>query len=378
MILCHTPVQVHPETSTAASGPNLDRTTRRKTLQVSAESPPEKPTASPSDKRAALPIGEVARRTGVAVATLRAWERRYGLLDPQRTEGGHRRYGSDDLARVRRMQQLLGDGWGADAAARQAREDALQALDGIEEREPLDTTREFRVPTPAPTGDTGPDDDAPHTPELPHGLTPAASAIVRRLIDAISAYDATSANEAIDDTFARFDVAAAVDHVLMPTLRVVGEGWEHDPGAIAREHFATNAIRPRLIRLLRSPAGRGAPTCLAAAPEKEEHDLGVLASAVVASDTGWNVTFLGARTPTGALRRAIEATGARVALVGAVRRRPAQTFLDELARPLPCGLVLGGAGFREEDLYRVEGEVTRHLGAYATLPTSLRAVADVE
>ena len=348
------------------------------TLQVSAESPPEEPTASPSDTRAALPIGEVARRTGVAVATLRAWERRYGLLDPQRTEGGHRRYGSDDLARVRRMQQLLGDGWGADAAARQAREDALHALDGIEDREPLDTTREFRVPSPPPAGDSAPDaNGAAHTPDLPHGLTPAAAAIVRRLVDAISGYDATRANEAIDDTFARFDVAAALDHVLMPTLRVVGEGWEHDPGAIAREHFATNAIRPRLIRLVRSPAGRDAPTCVAAAPEKEEHDLGVLASAVVASDSGWRVTFLGARTPTGALRRAIEATDARVALVGAVRRRPAQTFLDELARPLPCGLVLGGAGFREEDLHRCDGEVTRHLGAYATLPASLRSVVEV-
>ena len=347
---------------------------RRKTVPVSAESPPEKPMAS-SEKRAALPIGEVARRTGVAVATLRAWERRYGLLDPQRTEGGHRRYGSADLARVRRMQQLLGDGWGADAAARQAREDALQALDGIEEREPLDTTREFRVPTPLPADDDGHDGGHGDTSQaVPHGLTPAAAAIVRRLIDAIAVYDATTANEAIDDTFARFEVAAALDHVLMPTLRLVGQGWEHDPGAIAREHFATNAIRPRLIRLLRSPAGRGGPTCVAAAPEKEEHDLGVLASAVVASDTGWNVTFLGARTPTGALRRAVEATDARVALVGAVRRRPAQTFLDELARPLPCGLVLGGAGFREEDLYRIEGEVTRHLGAYSTLPASLQSV----
>lgn len=358
---------------------------------MSAGSPPEKstPTSTDSshDQRAALPIGEVARRTGVAVATLRAWERRYGLLDPQRTEGGHRRYGSGDLARVRRMQQLLGDGWGADAAARQAREDALQAMDGIEEREPLDTTREFRIPDgptipPAHEVRTDPHgasasprpgpDSAPGSLE---GLTPAAAAMVRRLLQAISVYDATATNQAIDDTFARFDVAAALDHVLVPTLCAVGEGWEHDPGAIAREHFATNAIRPRLIRLLRTASGNGAPTCVAAAPEKEEHDLGVLASAVVASDAGWNVTFLGSRTPTGALRRAVEATQADVALVGAARRRPAQTFVDELARPLPCGLVLGGAGFREEDLHRVDGPVNRHAGPYQALPTFLRSVS---
>lgn len=340
---------------------------------MSAESPPKKPPPMSDDKRAALPIGEVARRTGVAVATLRAWERRYGLLDPQRTEGGHRRYGSDDLARVRRMQQLLGDGWGADAAARQAREDALQAMDGVDEREPLDTTREFRVPTTVPSPEVRTDATPPApTPPLPDGLTPAASAIVRRLVEAVSGYDATAAHRAIDDTFARFEVAAALDHVLMPTLRVVGQGWEHDPGAIAREHFATNAIRPRLVRLLRSPARLHAPRCVAAAPEAEEHDLGVLASAVVATDAGWEVTYLGACTPTGAMRRAVEATGASLALVGAVRRRPAQAFLDELARPLPCQLVLGGAGFRDEDLLHVEGRVAHHVGTYATLPAALR------
>lgn len=342
---------------------------------MSAESPPEHQAGS--DERAALPIGEVARRTGVAVATLRAWERRYGLLDPQRTDGGHRRYGSRDLARVRRMQQLLGDGWGADAAARQAREDAERATDGAVDREPLDTTREFRIPPTRPDHQVTTTHAATPMAPMPPGLTPAASAIVRRLIDAVSRYDATAANEAIDDTFARFDVAAALDHVLMPALRVVGDGWEQDPGAIAREHFATNAIRPRLIRLLRLPAGAAARTCVAAAPEKEEHDLGVLASAVVAADAGWNVTFLGARTPTGALRRAIEATNAQVALVGAVRRRPAQTFLEELVMPLPCGLVLGGAGFRDEDLTQVAGSrVTHHVGPYASLPASLRSVAD--
>lgn len=343
---------------------------------MSAKSLPGKSAA----QRAALPIGEVARRTGVAVATLRAWERRYGLLDPHRTDGGHRRYGSADLARVRRMQQLLGDGWGADAAARQARHDALQGMADIEEREPLDTTGSLRIPTQVPELTAGHHDDTVAmpvaAPPLPEGLTPAAAAIVRRLVDAISAYDATSANQTIDDTFARFDVAAALDHVLMPTLRVVGDGWEHDPGAIAREHFASNAFRPRLIRLLRMPPGVTAPRCVAAAPETEDHDLGVLASAVVAADAGWSVTFLGARTPSSALRRAIEATAAEVALVGAVRREPAQRFLDELTGPLPCGLVLGGDGFRDEDASHLGPRVTRHVAPYTSLPMSLHAVTD--
>jgi DNA-binding transcriptional MerR regulator len=66
---------------------------------------------------AGMSVGEVARRAGVSTSTLRAWERRYGVLRPARSSGGHRRYGPADLARVRRMLELLADGWSTEAAA---------------------------------------------------------------------------------------------------------------------------------------------------------------------------------------------------------------------------------------------------------------------
>ena len=67
---------------------------------------------------ATMAIGEVARRTGVTVPTLRAWERRYGLLLPVRTAGGHRRYGDEDVQRVLAVLDLIGQGWAVGAAAR--------------------------------------------------------------------------------------------------------------------------------------------------------------------------------------------------------------------------------------------------------------------
>jgi DNA-binding transcriptional MerR regulator len=66
-----------------------------------------------------MPIGEVARRTGVTVVTLRAWERRYGLLRPIRTAGGHRRYSDEDVQRVLALLDLIAQGWTVGAAARQ-------------------------------------------------------------------------------------------------------------------------------------------------------------------------------------------------------------------------------------------------------------------
>jgi DNA-binding transcriptional MerR regulator len=70
------------------------------------------------DPTTTMPIGEVARRTGVTVPTLRAWERRYGLLLPVRTAGGHRRYSDEDVQRVLAVLELTGQGWGVGAAAR--------------------------------------------------------------------------------------------------------------------------------------------------------------------------------------------------------------------------------------------------------------------
>jgi hypothetical protein len=66
---------------------------------------------------AALTIGEVARRTGLSTSTLRAWERRYGVLRPARSAGGHRRYGSLDLDRVHAVRHLISRGWSTEAAA---------------------------------------------------------------------------------------------------------------------------------------------------------------------------------------------------------------------------------------------------------------------
>ena len=52
-------------------------------------------------------IGELSRRVGVSAELLRAWERRYGLLRPERSSGGFRLYGREDEERVRLMQGHL-------------------------------------------------------------------------------------------------------------------------------------------------------------------------------------------------------------------------------------------------------------------------------
>lgn len=288
------------------------------------------------DQRSVLRIGEVSRRTGVAVPTLRAWERRYGLLAPARTDGGHRLYSEADVERVHAMQRLLDEGWSAAAAAREV----------LREPSPVRTLTSVR------TGDD------------------PATELVDRLEQAMDLFDAPSADGVLDDTLARFEVPRALDEVVLPLLRRVGEGWQDDPRVIAREHFASNTLRPRLQRLLRTASRPGARTLVAAAPEGEEHDLGLLCSAVVAADAGWRVHYLGARMPTAAIERAVADIGPQVVLIGCVFREQAEAFLADRPAFDGSGVVLGGSGFIPSDVSRVPRSVV-HQGSIREVAATL-------
>lgn len=295
--------------------------------------------------RPVLRIGEVARRTGVAVSTLRAWERRYGLLEPTRTDGGHRLYRDADVQRVRAMQRLLDEGWTASEAAREVR-----------------------------------DAPAPVTPLVAIAGGDPAADLGGRLRDAFTRYDAAAADRALDDAFARLDVAAVVDEVIVPTLRWLGTGWEDDPELIAREHAATNVLRPRLLRLLRVSPGVAGRVCVAAAPEQEEHDLGLLLASATAATAGWRVHFLGARTPAAALERAVAALDPAVVLLAAIDRGAAAEWLTSPPDVGRAAVVLGGAGFADGEGFADGdagglGRAVVHLGGFRDLPATLDRAA---
>ena len=269
----------------------------------------------------ALRIGAVARRTGVAVATLRAWESRYGVLRPGRTEGGHRLYAESDVDRVLAVLRLTAQGWSVGAAAASV----------TAERTPS----RLRL-----VGDPSASTAAERT-----STDPAVTSLRDDLARALHGYDPSAAEEALDAAIARLGVAFALEDVVLPVLRDLGEGWEEDPSLISTEHFATNTLRPRLMRLLTTPRSATAPRCIAAAPEPEDHELGVLAAAAVAADLGFRVTYLGARTPSVALERSIATLRPDVVLVGAMTEAAGRAFCAAPPVLGGAGLVVGGPGF---------------------------------
>lgn len=205
-------------------------------------------------------IGELSRRTGVSPELLRAWERRYGLFEPDRSPGRFRLYSDADVSRVEAMRSQIAHGLSAAEAAR-----LVLAAD------PSSASRS---------------DDAP-----------ALEQPMRALSDALVAFDEARAHAALDQLIASLSLETFLRTVVLPLLQEIGEGWERGEITIAQEHFASNVIRGRLMALGRG-WGRGTGRhALLAAPAGEQHDLGLVVLALMLRDHGWRVTFLGADAP---------------------------------------------------------------------------------
>jgi DNA-binding transcriptional MerR regulator len=250
----------------------------------------------------------------VSPELLRAWERRYGLLQPIRSEGGFRLYTSDDADRVLRMKGALDEGLSAAEAARRALVDA----------QPSDAFL----------------DDAS-----------------RRLMAAAHAYDEPGIQAVLDEAFARFALEAVLQQLILPSLREIGDEWTRGEIEVGQEHFATNVVRERLLALGRHWGRGGGPLALLAGPPGERHDLGLIAFGLVLRSHGWRVVFLGADTPLDTIARATETTAPQLVVVASMDAsllEAQSTPLRRLARS--TRLVLSGTGASEEVCARLRIE----------------------
>ncbi len=259
-----------------------------------------------------LRIGELSRRLGLSDHVLRAWESRYGLLQPVRSPGGFRLYTVADEARVRRMQAYLADGLSAAEAAR-------AALAGAGA------------------------DPAPVT-ALPSAM-PAGHAYRAALRQALDAFDEPAAQAELDQLLADLSVPAVLRDVVLPYLADLGERWQHGTASVAMEHFASNVIRGRLAGLGRGWGSGHGPRALLACPPGELHDMGLMAFGIVLNRNGWRIEYLGTSTPLEDLERAVDASRPDLVVVAATVPEilePLRPELASLARRAP--LALAGAG----------------------------------
>lgn len=257
-------------------------------------------------------IHVVAERSGVPSATLRAWERRYGVPVPARTSSAYRLYSLGDIERVRTMRELCDTGMSAAEAAK--------------------TVLSAQPVLPVASYVSDPLDEAK-----------------RRILRAAEALDA----ELLDEELMRMgyagDAFTLYERVVAPLLVTVGNLWSEGQVSIAQEHFLSERLETMLRNALTMIRPQGGPLVLMACVSGEHHVLGLLGAALQFSGWGARPLLLGADTPAEAIADAIERR--RPALVGlSVLRVPARpkTLFDEYARAMDgVPWIVGGEAAEE-------------------------------
>lgn len=258
----------------------------------------------------------------MAPDTLRKWEQRYGVLRPQRTAGGQRRYTEQDAARVEWLRDRLAEGWRIGEAAR--------VLQGTE----------------APAHAT-------------------AGSLRDALASAARDGGPADAGAVLDQVFAVLPVEQALTDVIGPAMTEIGEAWHRGELNAAQEHAVTLQVRARLDQLIADARGGVRGLAVLACAPGEQHELGLLMLAVLLRADGWKVSYLGPNTPardTLAYARQVEADVVCFSVARAeTLERLAQELPPRVERQVPVAI---GGGAATAAATRALGG--RYLGAELT------------
>jgi MerR family transcriptional regulator, light-induced transcriptional regulator len=249
---------------------------------------------------AGLNIAALARRTGIAPDTLRKWEQRYQILQPERTAGGQRRYSERAVPRVEWLRERLGEGYRIGVAA------SLLGTIGV----------------------------APGREARDH---------LHAMLNSVVLGETSEIGLRLDQAFALLGVDDTLEAVVKPLLEAVGESWARGELTVAEEHLVSETVRSRLGHLLGDSGGGVRGTAVLLCAPGERHELGLMCAAIALRRDGWKVVYLGADTPLGDAIALARRLPARLLGLSIALREHAE-LLERKAFPAGIALVVGGAG----------------------------------
>jgi MerR family transcriptional regulator, light-induced transcriptional regulator len=266
------------------------------------------------------PIGVVSKRTGISLHVLRAWERRYGVVEPVRTAGGQRLYSDADIARLRLLRQVTEAGRSISLVAELT---AAELARLVEEDEPVEAV-----------GPVGGD----------------VQRYVRQCLSAAERMDGEEVHATLMRAVVSLRPAEFLDEVLTPLLHEVGERWHGGRLGPAQEHVVSVAARRVVTWLLDAyEAPEGAPVLLVTTVSGEQHEFGALMVCVIALDEGWRVAYLGTSLPAAEIVKAAHVSGAAVVALSVVNsddegESVAEVSSVRVALSPRVPVMVGGAG----------------------------------
>lgn len=286
------------------------------------------------------PIRAISELTGVPTTTLRAWERRYGLLKPSRTAKGHRLYSTEDIDLVKHVVSLL--------KANHTISEAIRVINNPE----LGTTANV--------------DSEGHW-----------AVYQQRLLKSIENFNEQNLDATYNEVLSIYPVDMVTEEVIIPVLGVLGERWQDRDAGIAEEHFFSAFLRNKLGARLHheSHRSRGNKILVSCLPG-EYHELGVLLFCLAAIGHGYQILYLGTNTPPEQLIRVTERTDIAAILVSGTKtklwKKDLEAELKKNIKSLKIPVMFGG---QVSDKYKQQLEA---LGAHVLGSDHVKAMERME
>jgi DNA-binding transcriptional MerR regulator len=237
----------------------------------------------------------VVKETGIKPDTLRAWERRYGLPEPDRTGGGHRIYSQRDIDTLKWLLDRQEEGLSISRAV-----DLWNSL--LQEgNDPLLTAPYMHTEA-----------------ALPIEPGKALQDLRQAWVQACMAFDERSAETILNQAFAVYPPEAVTQHVIQLGLAEIGQGWYRGQITVQQEHFATELAMRRLeAQVAAAPPPSRPGRILVVCPPGEDHSFPALLITFLLRRTGWDVIYLGANVPMSQLDTTIESTRPKLVILSA-------------------------------------------------------------
>jgi len=224
------------------------------------------------------PIRTVSSLTGVNSITLRAWERRYGLIKPVRTPKGHRLYKQNDIDLIQQVLELLDKGISIGQVKDYLKGKGAQTIN--------------------------------------EKASDPWSSHQRRMLNASVRFDTNALDQTYNDALSLYPVDMVTKHLVLPLLKELGVRWAENEGSVAEEHFFGAYLRNKLGARFHHHAGaQNGPLLVAACLPGENHEVGLMLFCLSALNQGYRLVYLGADTPFSELKIPVERSEADAILL---------------------------------------------------------------
>jgi len=264
-------------------------------------------------------IHRVARLTGLSRDVIRVWERRYGLVKPSRSLNRYREYNDEEVALLRFVKGQIEQGATIGALAAEGRDSLIARM---------------RIATPVST-----EEQKPH------------ERLLDDLMKSLDPLDKAGFERRLNGAVAVIPFEEAIQRILLPLQRRIGELWHQARSNTAVEHYVTKIVQQKVFSVMNQlPVNESGPRILIACPEGETHEIGAQAVAYIAATRGCHVYYLGPNLPNSDLLTFCETITPDLVLLSLTQVKPEATGLQQLKElellATRWSVAVGGQGAR--------------------------------